>query len=104
MDASREAFITRAADILEQVTDDDPDQIGLNAFIAIMQQMAKGVLLAATIALVEDNMREIDRLTGQAEVLTVLITVLKRQVDARDATELTPDLVDELEQILGDAL
>ena len=99
-----QAFITKASDILEQVTDDDPDQIGLNAVIAIMQQMARGVLVAAVVALETDDVEQVSRLGGQAEVLTALISILQYQVDARDAAELAPDLVDELEQILGDAV
>lgn len=104
MNESLATFIDKASDILEQVTPLDPDQVSLNGTMAIIERMGEGVLAASAIALKEGNEFQMARLTGQAEVLTALLIVLQRQADAIDAAELTPDLVDELEQILGDAV
>jgi hypothetical protein len=104
MDQSLMTFVDKASDILEQVSSVDPDQVGLNGLIAILTKMGEGVLAASAIALKEGNEFQMARLTGQAEVLTAVLFILQRQADAIDAAELAPDLVDELEQVLGDAV
>jgi len=104
MNQSLMTFVDKAADILEQVSPVDPDQVGLNGLIAILTKMGEGVLTASEMAVLDRNEGQMLRLTGQAEVLTAVLFILQRQADAIDAAELTPDLVDELEQILGDAV
>ena len=97
-------FAQTAIDTMELVGQYDDQQVSLNGLDEILKIMGQGVLEAYDEAEANGDAVAVLLMTGQTQVLNVLLQITRGLLAGLDAEDLAPDLADELEQVLSDAV
>jgi len=97
-------FAQQAIDTLELVGPYDDQQVSLNGLDEVLRIMGQGVLEAYEEAEANGDAVRVLLMTGQTQVLNLLLQVTRGLLAGLDAEDLAPDLADELSEVLREAI